>query len=154
MIWLLILTIGIVAGLRAFTAPATVAWAARLGWISLGGTPLAFLGATASVVIFTMLAVAEYVTDQLPKTPARTTPGPLAARAVTGALSGSALALSAGHSLAGGIVFGAVGGVAGAFAGYQVRTRSVRALKVADFIVAVAEDLVAIGIGLFASSHI
>jgi uncharacterized membrane protein len=32
--------IGIVAGLRAMTAPAAVSWAAHLGWLHLAGTPL------------------------------------------------------------------------------------------------------------------
>ena len=36
--------IGIVAGLRALTAPAAVSWAARLGLLPLQGTSLAFLG--------------------------------------------------------------------------------------------------------------
>ena len=36
--------IGVVAGLRSMTAPAVVAWAARLGWISLSGSHLAFNG--------------------------------------------------------------------------------------------------------------
>ena len=38
------LVIGIVAGLRAMTAPAAVSWAAPLGWLPLQGTSLAFLG--------------------------------------------------------------------------------------------------------------
>jgi hypothetical protein len=37
--------IGFIAGLRSLTAPAVVSWAARLGWIHLGNSPLAFLGA-------------------------------------------------------------------------------------------------------------
>jgi uncharacterized membrane protein len=154
MIWLLVFAIGFVAGLRSFTAPTAVAWAARLGWLSLAGTPLAFLRTTATVVIFTLFALAEYVTDQLPRTPARTTPGPLAARALTGGLSGAALALAAGQSIVAGIVLGAIAGVAGAFAGYQVRTRTVRALQVPDFVVAVAEDLVAIGVALLIVSRV
>jgi uncharacterized membrane protein len=154
MIWLFVFAIGFVAGLRSFTAPAAVAWAARLGWLSLAGTPLAFLRATATVAIFTLFALAEYVTDQLPRTPARTTPGPLAARAVTGGLSGAALALAAGQSIVAGVVLGAIAGVAGAFAGYQVRTRTVRALQVPDFVVAVAEDLVAIGVALLIVSRV
>jgi uncharacterized membrane protein len=36
-VYLLALVIGIVAGLRAMTAPAAVSWAARLGWLSPGG---------------------------------------------------------------------------------------------------------------------
>ena len=154
MIWLLMFIIGFVCGLRSFTAPAAVAWAARLGRLSLGGTPLAFLHTTVAVVIFTLLALTEYVTDQLPKTPARTTPGPLAARAVTGGFSGAALGLAAGQSAVAGIVLGVIGGVAGAFAGYQMRTRTVKALQVPDFVVAVAEDLIAIGVGLLVASHV
>src|SRR4051794_9816432 len=42
-IYLLALLIGVVAGLRAMTAPAVTSWAARLGWLNLTGTPLAFL---------------------------------------------------------------------------------------------------------------
>jgi uncharacterized membrane protein len=35
---------GLVAGLRSMTAPAVVSWAARRGWLSLQGSPFAFLG--------------------------------------------------------------------------------------------------------------
>ena len=45
-IYLLALLIGVVAGLRALTAPAAVSWAAHLGWLHLQNTWLAFLGAT------------------------------------------------------------------------------------------------------------
>lgn len=38
LVLLLALLIGVVAGLRAFTAPAAVAWAAALSWINLDGT--------------------------------------------------------------------------------------------------------------------
>ena len=41
---LLALVVGIVAGMRAMTAPAAVSWAARLGRLNLSGTRLAFLG--------------------------------------------------------------------------------------------------------------
>ena len=44
MVYLVALMVGIIAGLRAFTAPAAVSWAARLGWLPLGGTWAAFLG--------------------------------------------------------------------------------------------------------------
>ena len=41
----------------------------------------------------------------------------------------------------------------GAFAGYQVRTRLVKALGVKDAFIAIAEDLVAIGLALFIVSR-
>ena len=74
MILLLALVIGIVAGLRAMTAPAAVSWAARAGWLDLGGTWLAFMGHAFTPWILTVLALAELVTDQLPTTPSRTVP--------------------------------------------------------------------------------
>ena len=138
------LCIGIVAGLRALTAPALVSWAAHLGWLHLEGSPLAFMGSTIAVVIFTLVAIVEYVTDLLPKTPPRTAPPGLIARIVTGALSGACLSVSGGASLLFGAVLGAIGAVIGTFGGYQLRTRLVSGLKVKDFFIAIPEDLVAI----------
>jgi uncharacterized membrane protein len=143
----LALCIGIVAGLRALTAPALVSWAAHLGWLHLEGSPLAFMGSTIAVAIFTLAALVEYVTDQLPKTPARTVPPQLIARIVTGGLSGACLGVSGGASLPAGAVLGAIGAVIGTFGGYQLRTRLVSGLKVKDIFIAIPEDLVAIGLG-------
>jgi uncharacterized membrane protein len=142
------LGIGIVAGLRAMTAPAVVAWAAHLGWLNLTGSYFAFMGSKWAVALFTIAALGEFVTDQLPKTPARTTAGPLAARIVMGALTGSCVAVSGGASLMVGALLGAIGGVIGAFAGYKARVGLVRSLGVPDFAIAIPEDLVAIGLAL------
>jgi uncharacterized membrane protein len=139
--------IGIVAGLRTFTAPAAVSWAAHLGWLNLQGSPFAFMGSTVAVAILSLAAIGEYVNDVLPKTPSRTKPGPLVARIVTGGLSGACLCASANQSLIVGAVLGAAGGVIGAFAGYQARTRLVSSLNVRDIVIAIPEDLVAIAIG-------
>ena len=141
------LGIGFVAGLRALTAPALVSWAAHLGWLHLEGTPLAFMGSTVAVAIFTVLALGEYVTDLLPKTPPRTGPPGLIARLVTGVLSGACLAVSGGASLLLGALLGAIGAVIGAFGGYKARTGLVKALNVKDIFIAIPEDLVAIGLG-------
>jgi uncharacterized membrane protein len=139
--------IGFVAGLRGLTAPALVSWAAHLGWLRLEGTPLAFLGSTIAVAIFTVLALGEYVTDLLPKTPPRTAPPSLIARLVTGALSGACVGVSGGASLLLGAVLGAIGAVIGTFGGYKARTGLVKALNVKDIFIAIPEDLIAIGLG-------
>jgi uncharacterized membrane protein len=150
---LLAFLIGVVAGLRSLTAPAVVAWAARRNWLHLVNTPLSFMGSTAAVVVFTLLAVVELVADKLPSTPSRTRPPGLIARIVLGGLSGAAVAVSGAQSIALGAVLGVVGGIAGAFAGREVRTRLVQALKVPDFVIAVLEDVVAIAGGLFIVSR-
>jgi uncharacterized membrane protein len=128
---------GIVAGLRSMTPPAAVAWCARLGWLHLEGTPLAFLGSTAAAYVLTGFMLAELVADKLPRTPSRTRPGPFLARLVTGGLAGSSLALGA--------LLGALGAVAGTLGGYKARTGLVRALRVPDYVIALAEDAVAVG---------
>jgi uncharacterized membrane protein len=141
--------IGFVAGLRSLTAPAAVSWAAHLGWLNLQGTPLAFMGSTAAVAIFSILALAELVADKLPMTPSRTTPGPLLARIVMGSLTGASIGASDGQGLlVAGMVVGGIGGVVGAFAGYNARKRLVSGLKVKDTVVAVLEDLLAIGLAI------
>jgi uncharacterized membrane protein len=146
-------SIGFVAGLRSMTAPAAVCWGARLGWLHIEGTALAWMGSAWAVGIFTIGALAEFVADQLPKTPARTAAGPLVARIVTGGLSGACVCASAGQNVWLGAVLGGAGAIAGAFAGYRVRTGLVRSLRVPDFLIAIPEDLIAIGIGLFAVSR-
>jgi uncharacterized membrane protein len=137
--------LGIVAGLRSMTPPAAVAWAARLGWLHLEGTPLAFLGSTAAAYVLTGFMLAELVADKLPRTPSRTRPGPFLARLVTGGLAGAALTAGVGSSLALGALLGALGAVAGTLGGYKARTGLVRALRVPDLVVALAEDAVAVG---------
>jgi uncharacterized membrane protein len=141
---LLAFLIGGIAGLRSMTAPAVVAWAANRHWLALHTTPLAFLGSTAAVAAFTVLALGELVADKLPSTPNRTAPLGLGARIVFGGLSGAAVAAAGAQPIALGAVLGGAGGIAGAFAGYQVRARLVRALKVPDIWIALLEDVVAI----------
>jgi hypothetical protein len=72
--------IGIITGLRSMTAPAAVSWAARIMWLNLAQTPLAFLGYAATPFIFTVLAIGELVVDKLPRTPSRKKPGPFVGR--------------------------------------------------------------------------
>ena len=150
---LLAFGIGIVAGLRSMTAPAVVAWAAHLAWIKLYGSPLAFMGSIWAVGIFTVGALGEFVADQLPTTPARTTAVPLVARVVMGLLTGACLGVAGGATMWLGAVAGAIGAIAGAFVGYQARVGLVRGLQAPDFAIAIPEDLLAVGLGLFLVSR-
>jgi uncharacterized membrane protein len=137
--------LGIIAGLRSMTPLAAVAWGARLGWLHLDGTPLAFLGSAAAAYLLTALMLAELVADKLPRTPSRTRPGPFVGRIVTGGLAGAALLGGTGGLLALGALLGALGAVAGTLGGYKARTGLVRMLGVPDYVVALAEDAVAVG---------
>jgi uncharacterized membrane protein len=142
MILLLALLIGVIAGLRAMTAPAAVSWAAYLGWIGLGGSWLSFLGHWISPLVFTVLAVAELVTDQLPSTPSRTVPPQFGTRLLTGALAGAALGASGGM-LFGGLIAGVIGAVIGTWGGRAVRAKLAASFG-SDRPAAFIEDAVAI----------
>ncbi|HEV2382294.1 MAG TPA: DUF4126 family protein [Terriglobia bacterium] len=154
MAYLLALLIGVVGGLRSMTAPAAVGWAARLGWLHLENTWLAFLGFSATPYILSVLAIAELIADKLPKTPSRKAPVGFIARLVSGALCGAALGatsqpgsagLSPASSLIGGLLAGVVGAVAGTLGGYEFRARLVRAIGGKDLPIALLEDAIAIG---------
>jgi uncharacterized membrane protein len=136
--------IGVIAGLRALTAPSAVAWAG-FGHGILNHTPFRFMGRLPAALVFTVLAVLELVVDQLPTTPSRLAPAGMISRIVTGGLSGACLAAADAESIALGAVLGAVGGVVGAFVGYHARRGLVQALKVRDLPIALLEDAIAIG---------
>ena len=89
LVLLLALLLGGVAGLRALTAPAVVAWAGALGWIDLDGTWAQSVAHPDHCAVLTILALGELVTDQLPSTPSRKVPQQFGARLVTGALCGA-----------------------------------------------------------------
>ena len=150
---LLAFLIGVISGLRSLTAPATVAWAAHLGWLNLHDTRVSFMGTVAAVAIFTLGAALELVADQLPSAPSRLKPPGLIARILLGGLSGASVAVAGGQTIALGAALGVAGGVAGAIAGYQVRKRLVKALKVRDLVIALLEDAVAIAGSLFIVSR-
>jgi uncharacterized membrane protein len=143
------LGIGFVAGLRSLTAPAVVAWAAHLGWLNLSNSPLAFMGSIITVVIFSLLAVFELIVDLLPSTPKRTAPMPLGARILTGGLCGASVCAASNESFIVGAILGALGGVIGAFAGYEVRKKLVAVLNIKDLFIALLEDFATIGLACF-----
>jgi uncharacterized membrane protein len=141
--YVLAFLIGVVAGLRSFTAPAVASWAARLGWLHLENTWLAFLGYAATPYILSVLAIVELIADKLPKTPSRKAAPGFTARLATGAVCGSALA--SGQPLIGGLLAGAIGSIGGTLGGYEFRTRLVRAVGGNDLPSAILEDVIAIG---------
>lgn len=154
MIVLLGFLLGCICGLRSMTAPAVVCWAAHFGWLRFDGTPLAFLDRPVLLIAVTVLAIGELIGDKLPKTPSRTAPLGLTARVVLGAASAAALAVSARAGVPLAAVAGAIGGIAGAFGGYNVRHFLVAKKHLPDFAVAIAEDLVAIIGGLVIVSRV
>jgi uncharacterized membrane protein len=153
LVFLLAFGIGLVTGLRSMTGPALVCWAAHLVWLNLEGSRLAFMGSTAATYAFSAAALGELIADKLPFIPNRTSPGPLFGRIVLGALSGAALCTAASASVVIGAILGGAGGLVGAFAGYQARAGLVKKSGWPALVIALLEDLIAVGGGLFLVSR-
>jgi uncharacterized membrane protein len=143
------LILGMVAGLRAATALAAVAWAAWFGALSLAGTWAEFLGNVVTVIVLSLIAIGEYLGDKLPTTPSRKNVGPFAGRIIIGAAVGLVLGLPAGAEIVTAIL-GAIGAVIGTLGGYASRRRLALALG-RDLPAALIEDAVAIVVGLLAA---
>ena len=125
-----------------------------MGWLHLEGSWLAWVANKISLAVFSLFAIGELIADKLPFIPGRTQPGPLGARIVFGALCAAALCLSGGASLLLGAILGGAGGIAGAFAGYNYRRWLTRGAKLPDLLIALLEDVVAVGGGLLLVSHL
>lgn len=143
-IYILAFLIGVVAGLRSLTAPAVVSWGARLGWLHLQNTWLAFLGFSATPYILSVLAIGELIADKLPATPSRKAPLGFSARIVTGAVCGAAIGANGG-GLLGGLIAGVAGSIVGTLGGYEFRARLVKAIGGNDLPIALLEDAIAVG---------
>ncbi|WCK04728.1 DUF4126 family protein [Agrobacterium tumefaciens] len=152
MLILLTILIGIVAGLRAMTAPAAVAWGAYLGWFDISQSSLSFMGSIWAVAIFTVLAIVELITDQLASTPSRKVPMQFGARIATGALSGAVIAATEGMVVVG-LLAGVIGAVIGTFGGAAGRAHLANRFG-RDLPAALIEDAVAIALALLIATTV
>ena len=117
------------------------------------GTWAAWTGKLWVAILFTVLAIGELIADKLPKTPNRTSAGPLIFRLVMGGVAGSIAADSLYGSSIEGVLLGVVAALLGAFAGFMIRRDLVERLSCPDWIIAVAEDIFAIFCAIF-SLHV
>jgi len=146
-IYVAALLLGVIAGLRTFTAPMMVSWAVRFGWVQLGDSPfdaLKFLYAFYTPYILTVLAIGELIGDKLKWTPSRKIPPAFIARIVSGAICGAAVCSVGGLGI--GALLGGLGAVIGTLLGYKFRVRLAAALG-KDLPAALVEDAIAVGGG-------
>jgi uncharacterized membrane protein len=146
LVLLLAVLIGVIAGLRALTAPAVVAWGAFLGWIDVDGKWSEWVAHPITVTVLTIFLLVELVTDQLPKTPSRKTPPQFITRLLRGAFAGAVIGSAFFHTFSA-LGAGIVGAVLGTLGGAEARGRLVAANGGKDRPVAIGEDIVAVGGG-------
>ena len=121
---------------------------------NLRQTWLAFLGYTATPYILSLLAIGELINDKLPKTPSRKAPASFGARIVM------RRDLRPGSSPWRGLRAGSPEPSWAdserwpeRSAGYEVRSRLVKALGVPDYVIALIEDAIAVGGGFLIVSR-
>jgi uncharacterized membrane protein len=140
--------LGISTGMRTMTATAVLCWVAWLGLLPQPGWTF-WAGNLISVIVFTLLALGEYIGDTLPTTPSRTTLPLVASRLLFGALAGTLAARAIMEPVAGGVLFGAVGALIGTYGGHRLRMVGARWLG-RDLPVALSESALAAGLALLA----
>jgi uncharacterized membrane protein len=145
--YLLIAALGGCTGLRTLTPIAVLCWFAYRNVLHFSGWR-SFTASLVAVVIFSLLALGEYIGDKLPSTPSRTAPIGLIGRSLLAAFVALLLAQPLVLKPALAIAVGIVGAIAGAFAGWFMRIRTVAALKSRDWPVAIAEDCITIGLSI------
>ncbi len=142
MTWLLAFPIlGFANGLRTMTPIAMLCWFAYFKFLSLDGTWGHWAASLTSAIVFTVLAVGEWIGDTLPGIPDRTTAFPLIARLSFGGLVGALAAAGASGPALEGIMLGVLGAAAGTFVGFMFR-RHFADLCGRDLPVALSEDAI------------
>jgi uncharacterized membrane protein len=151
MAWIVAIPLlGAATGMRTFTPMAVLCWFAYAGYVPLDGTWAFWAASLVAAILFTVLALAELVGDKLPRTPDRTSTGPLLARLAVGGLIGGIVAAALNGSGIEGVLLGLGGVLVGAFGGYLIRHEIVERSGGKDWPVAVAEDLVTVGFAVVA----
>lgn len=149
--WVLAIPLlGAMNGLRTLTPIAVLCWFSYLGHLEVYHSWPFWTTKLVTAVVFTVLAVGELIGDKLPNTPNRTSPPALIARIVFGGLVGAIAATNLHGSAIEGILLGSLSAIAGAFIGFHVRQHLVKQRGCADFPVALSEDVLAIGLSIFA----
>lgn len=145
---------GAIAGLRSMSAPAVVSQLSDAGLIPEEGSPVAWLHHPGVAKTLTVLATSELIADKLPFLPARTEVGPLAARALTGGISGAAICSAARRPWWIGALIGAGAAVGATFGAVKLRKWITKEHNVPSAVVGIVEDAVVAGCGYLVMSSL
>ena len=141
--------LGVVAGMRSQLPLALLSLSAQRHGRNQQGPP-DILASPKVTALLLACAAGELVADKLPFTPSRLLPGSLMARAGIGSLAGALLARKHDQPPACGAALGAVGALAGSYAGHDLRAGLGAATRLPDPLLALLEDATAVAIGGYA----
>jgi uncharacterized membrane protein len=141
--------LGVVAGLRSQLPAAALA----VRGLEPASRPLALLATPGARRAAVLAAAGELLVDKLPVTPDRVDQRGLISRVASGAIAGAMLASATGvrgARLALPMLAGAGGAYLGSWGGFTARRAVGTATRLPDPVVAVAEDVVAVGLAAVA----
>ncbi len=137
--------IGLVGGMRSMTPLAAVSDAARRGVLPADNGAAEFLGGPVVVAGTMALAAGELLGDKLPSAPDRIIALGMAARVVTGAVAGAALAPR--HDRYAAAALGAAGAVGAAYLTFDARMAAMR--RHSQMATGLVEDAIVIAAALW-----
>jgi uncharacterized membrane protein len=145
-IWLVAIPLlGFITGMRTMTPLAVISWFAWLGLLPVSDDWCWWCAKLPVVILFTLLAAAEYVADNLGYSPRPTRPVVLIVRFFLGGFVGAVVAAGLNASGVEGTILGVLGALVGAFAAYQLRHQLTQRLGCKTWHVTVSEDIFALG---------
>jgi uncharacterized membrane protein len=149
MSWLIAIPLlGFSTGLRSMTPIAVLCWFAYAGQLSADWAP--WISHLSLAVVFTVLAVGEIIADKTPRIPDRVSAAPLVWRLTLAGFVGAIAATSMQGPGLEGVLLAVVGALIGAFGGYMLRRDLVQKFDCRDWHIAIAEDILAIGVAIWA----
>lgn len=141
--------IGCICGVRAFTGPALLCWAAAAGWLSVVHSPVAFLGSHIVLAVSFLLALLEIAIDKAPQLPARVESGPLFFRFFSGAFCGAVLAFACHRTVVFALLYGSFGALIGAIVGHWFRKTLMNRLHLPNVLAGFSEETIVILAGIW-----
>lgn len=145
---------GVIAGMRTMSAPAFVSdRLARENSVELAASSFGFMGDPRVARALKIAAIGEFAADKLPFMPDRISPGPLAARVVSGALCGASLCKADGKRVDVGAIAGGLSAIGAAYAFYYIRRELAKTTPIPDTVLALGEDAIVVAAGLSVLSH-
>ncbi len=143
-------TIGVIAGMRSFSAPALVSdHFVHENLPEIANSNLSFMALPKTAFILKIMAAGELLADKSTFIPNRTDPGPLAFRAVSGAVCGAAFCTAENKRADLGAIVGGLAAVLSAHAFFLLRRKLTEETSLPDTVIALAEDSVALSVGAF-----
>ncbi len=140
--------VGIIAGMRSMSAPAIVSdHYSKEHSSELDDSRLSFMASPTADIAFKVMAVGELAADKSSFIANRIDPGPLAFRAISGAVCGATICTAEREQANVGAVVGGVAAVASAFTCYYLRRKLSENTGIPDLMLGFAEDAIAIGVG-------